>query len=342
MKNKAPEERGGGEQGAGARCWRTRRPPSLSAAGVGRKRRLRRGTPPPASLGKPPPASLASTSPKAFSAKAQPPTRRRATGRESRRPPRRPVVSASRRRSGPDLASGDRRPRLRPVVSANSRRSGADLSSGNGRRSGARCGGTLGFVFDEKAYIKELEKPNYSILRKTHDYSITLKNRIENKCTIGIFSHRHLLDVIASLIEKGWIKNIKDFLSQYGLEKLVYNSILIAKIRGVILISYEELLNEKEIFIQKIAKQLDLSLNEEQIQEIIYETSIEKIKKKISNMSFEKIGNDLVNKETGLHINHINNPALNKWTKVLSEEDVNLIKGRKAYGSYNKFFGYNN
>jgi len=201
---------------------------------------------------------------------------------------------------------------------------------------------SLGFVFDEKAYIKELEKPNYSILRKTHDYSITLKNRIENKCTIGIFSHRHLLDVIASLIEKGWIKNIKDFLSQYGLEKLVYNSILIAKIRGVILISYEELLNEKEIFIQKIAKQLDLSLNEEQIQEIIYETSIEKIKKKISNMSFEKIGNDLVNKETGLHINHINNPALNKWTKVLSEEDVNLIKGRKAYGSYNKFFGYNN
>ena len=57
-------------------------------------------------------------------------------------------------------------------------------------------------------------------------------------------------------------------------------------------------------------------------------------------MSFEKIGNDLVNKETGLHIDHINNPALNKWTKVFSEKDVDLITGRKAYGYYKNFFGY--
>ena len=199
---------------------------------------------------------------------------------------------------------------------------------------------SLGFFSDEKAYIEELKQPKYSILRKTHDYSITLKNRIENKKTIGIFSHRHLLDVIASLVEKGWISDIKDFVSQYGVEKLVYNSILIAKIRGIIIISYEELLNEKEIIIQRIASQLDLSLSEEQIQQIIYETSIENTKKKISSLSFEKIGNDLVNKETGLHIDHINNPALNKWTKVFSEKDVDLITGRKAYGYYKNFFGY--
>jgi hypothetical protein len=199
---------------------------------------------------------------------------------------------------------------------------------------------SLGFFSDEKAYIEELKQPKYSILRKTHDYSFILKNRIENKQTIGIFSHRHLLDVIASHVQKGWVSDIKDFVSQYGVEKLVYNSIIMAKIRGIIIISYEELLNEKEKIIQRIASQLELSLSAEQIQYIIYETSIEKTQENISILSFDKIGNDLVNKETGLHINHINDPDLNKWKKVLSEKDVNLITGRKAYGYYNKFFGY--
>lgn len=199
---------------------------------------------------------------------------------------------------------------------------------------------SLGFFPDEKSYLKELNRPTYSLLRKTHNFSITLKRRIENKQTLGIFTHRHLLDVIASLIEKGWIKDVQDFVNKNGVEKLVNNSILIAEIEGIIIISYDELLTKKEKVIRKIAYEVGTSLGKEEILSIIDETSIEKTQSKISKMNFEKVGNDLVNNETGLHQNHINNPATGKWTKVLSDHDVNLIVERKAYREYNNFFDY--
>lgn len=55
-------------------------------------------------------------------------------------------------------------------------------------------------------------------------------------------------------------------------------------------------------------------------------------------MNFEKVGDDLVNIEIGLHRNHINNLASGKWTKVLSDQDIDLITRRKAYRDYSDFF----
>jgi hypothetical protein len=184
--------------------------------------------------------------------------------------------------------------------------------------------------------------PSYSVLRKTHEFSLLLKNRIEKGQTLGFFTHRNLLDIIASHIEKGWINDVKSFVDEYGLEKLVYRAIILSKIKGLIIIPYDELMENKMNVIKMISKRLNVELNEEQVHDIIKETSIENTKMKIKNLNFEKVGNDLFDKKTGLHKNHINNPQTGKWQNVLNPNEIDLIVNNKAFKLFNTTFGYSN
>jgi len=199
---------------------------------------------------------------------------------------------------------------------------------------------SLGFFSNEQDYFTKLNHPNYLVLRKTHNFSLILKKRIKNGQTIGFFTHRNLLDIIASHIQNGWIKNLKLYVEKNGIERLVNKAILISRIKNIFIFSYDDLINRKEMIIKNICQKLNVELTENDIKEIIEETSIEKTKAKISDMSFEKIKDKKFNIETGLHKNHINDPKTGKWKKILKDDDIQLIKNRKAFNIYNTFFNY--
>lgn len=197
-----------------------------------------------------------------------------------------------------------------------------------------------GFFYYTGQYMEQLKNPNYFFVRKTHSYSALLKRRINKNYSLAFFTHRNLLDIIASNVEKGWIKNVNEFVENGLLDHYIGEALLYKKVKNLIFIRYDELFTNKRGVILEVAKHLNLELNELDILNIIEETSVKNTLKKIDNIGFEFTGENHVNHDTGLHENHINNPNLDKWKEVLSPEEVSLIKAQKSYEKYNRAFNY--
>ncbi len=196
---------------------------------------------------------------------------------------------------------------------------------------------SAGFFHNYKEYVELSAQPNFFIVRKTHYFSIKLKNRISRKKTLGLFTHRNLLDVIASMVQKNMITNLQNFIDDFGVERLAYDAIAIAETQNIINIPYSDLLNNKSIIINQLCDKLEVSLNPEEMDKIIDNTSIAKTKKQIEVL---KIDDKKIDSISGLHFNHINDPSIGKWNKVLSNKEVELISNKRAFKEYNKFFNY--
>jgi len=195
------------------------------------------------------------------------------------------------------------------------------------------------FISNESEYLEWLtNSPHYDLV-KIHFYSPLIVMRISYKKSIGFFTHRDIRDIVASRIQKGWIKNLNTYINDGRLRVGVVNAIRYGQVRNMNIIAYNDLINNKKKTIYKIAEILKVDLSEDTVNEMIEETSLTSLRKKLSILDFENVGKEKVNKSTGLHKNHFsNNPEVGKWEFVLTKEQEKMIL--KESQDYQKYFGY--
>lgn len=171
-------------------------------------------------------------------------------------------------------------------------------------------------------------------VKKNHRFSPLLSKRIEKKLTIGFFTHRDLRDVVVSLIQKGRITDFYEWLNRRKLRKIVNDSMLYAHTKNIILISYDDLLNNKRKIISKISAELNIQLSDEEIENLIKSSDIEKIKKQIA----DRRTLDVIDISTQLHSNHIKDGIVGKWKEKLNEDQIKIINEKSQ--DFMQFFGY--
>lgn len=198
----------------------------------------------------------------------------------------------------------------------------------------------IGFIYNPKEYKKSLVEDNFFFLRKTHTYSLFIKNRIEKGTTVAFYTHRNLLDTMASYKQKGWLDSIEDFVAEGKLDQVVSEAILFKRISKLHSFKYERLINDKRNVIKEAGIALGLHMNDEEIDTVLDATSLQKVKENMKKMVFTVQGNNLVDSQSGLHVNHINDPNINKWKHTLTDSEVQAVKSSKAYDRFNSHFGY--
>lgn len=194
------------------------------------------------------------------------------------------------------------------------------------------------FCNTEEDYIGTII-PNGTIgLIKTHNFSHIISQRIEKGKSLGFFTYRDIRDVIVSHIQKGWISDYNQFFESGKYNYYLYNSILYSETNNILCIEYEDLFYKKKKSIKSVAKKLGYNLSDSEVSSIIENTSIKNIKNQISKLQYDSLKNNLVNSETNLHSNHVNDPTSGKWRDYFNDEEIAEIN-RKA-SQYLKYFNY--
>lgn len=190
----------------------------------------------------------------------------------------------------------------------------------------------------ETDYINKLKIMDRYHLTKTHVYSHLIARRIANKKSIGVFTHRDIRDVIVSYLQKGWVKNVDDFIYSSKLNFYTFDAILHAKTKNMIVISYEELINNRKAVIKLLSDSLNVKLSSEEIDDIYHKTSANYTKKLMNELSYSAGEEKKHDKSTGLHNSHINDPKPDKWKDFLSDEEITKIN--KSAAEYLTCFKY--
>lgn len=196
----------------------------------------------------------------------------------------------------------------------------------------------VGFVYGGADHAHSLRERRYFFLRKTHAYTFLLKRRIESGASLAFFSYRNLMDVVASHKQKGWVEDVRSFVESGQLDQIVSEAILFKGTSNIIMVDYRRLMDDKVKLVTELAERLKVALTQEQIEDIVASVSLKSVKHKMSAMQFDQRGQNMVNKQSGLHHNHINDPSENKYRTVLSEEEVSLIENSGAYGRFRAAF----
>jgi len=197
------------------------------------------------------------------------------------------------------------------------------------------------FSGTEKQYQEALKSKEPFVARKIHEYTLLLKRRIENGYTKAFYTHRNLLDVLASYKQKGWIAKEEEIFERQIIEELVFTALSFKKLKNINLIAYNDLYFNKIEVIRKVAKIINVELSDVALQRIDNETSLEKSKAIIKNEQLvTTMDKTVLNTRTGLHKNHINNPKPNKWEAVLTPDFVATINKHKLFNLYRDEFGY--
>lgn len=196
------------------------------------------------------------------------------------------------------------------------------------------------YFISQDTYYRTLREKRFLRLKKTHHFSYLLNYRIASQSTIGLFTHRNLLDIIASMIQKGWIHSVDDILQGCKLEGLVYNAILFARTENIYLFSYDQLLNDRYTTIKEISEILQADVSESDIQECFDKTSTNVIRQSTAHSTKGRVGDKKVDLKTGFHENHINAPEAGKWKRILSDNDVKRLEKNYSFNLYNEFFDY--
>lgn len=189
--------------------------------------------------------------------------------------------------------------------------------------------------FDEEIKYKNLlANERSSIVKKNHTYLTLVANRIKEGKSIGFFTHRDIRDVIVSSIQKGWLNNIDEWISNLRIKYMINNSILYAKTPNMHIFSYEQLMNSKIEVILEVAKILEVPLTEDAIERIENNTSIKRTKKKLQSIP-EGVKLEFADQ---LHKNHIADGQSGKWRMHLSKEEANRLTDYCS--EYLHYFGY--
>ncbi len=197
-----------------------------------------------------------------------------------------------------------------------------------------------GFYGLEKDYRAKTSLDFIPTLWKTHTYSHLLVKRVNAGQTQAFFTHRNLLDSIASQLQKGWIPDLDEFLASTKLKRYVFTSILYDENPKFTSLAYQDLMTNKKAVVTQLFQSVTGTINEEIIERIHQNTEVSSVKAKIKALNYDQFDQNLVNHETGLHKDHINDPTIGKWKNVISEEDADKIRRTEAFQVFSEHFKY--
>ena len=190
------------------------------------------------------------------------------------------------------------------------------------------------FIFSMKDYNLKTLNTFPKILIKVHHFLPMVINKVKKQKAIGFFTHRDIGDIIVSLSQKGWISSFDDFINSYQLHRIVYTSLLYAKSKNMVVISYSDLMNKKEEVIEKVARALNIPLTRDEIKQVLNEINNGNVPKNF-NTSNEMSKFDL---GSGLHEGHINDGKSGKWKTHLTNDQIQTIN--RISNEYLKHFQY--
>ena len=174
-------------------------------------------------------------------------------------------------------------------------------------------------------------------IKKTHGYLYSLEKRILSGRTRAIFTYRNGFDVIASTLQRGWKKSVKEMVLTGYIDAMMMTSLLYVKLAPVIKIRYEDLYSESTNTVQKLYEQL----HHKEIPTSTLARCIELFSVD-SQLVVKKEQEILKNpdKTTGYHTKHVLDPAPNKYRKILSPDDLDLLMEQPLVREYMNTFGY--
>ena len=185
---------------------------------------------------------------------------------------------------------------------------------------------------------KKLSSYNHFNLIKTHRYFFNIPKLIKKGQVIAFMTHRDIRDVTVSLKQKGWVQNVKDFVFSKDLKQIAFSSIAYARVNGMNILSYEQLMDNPAGVISFVSEKLNVQLSEEQVGKIENNVSRENVIRKIETLKM--IGGDesSLDVSTGLHIDHIKDGKSGKWKELLTHEEKDMIA--KECSEYLTLFNY--
>lgn len=165
---------------------------------------------------------------------------------------------------------------------------------------------------------------------KTHIITDEIKKLIETDQSIIFHCYRDIRDVVVSYINKGWItKNIEDIskLSQNYINE--YNTLSEYSNNNFYSRKYEDFAFNIENELKYIQQKLGITLDAQVIQKIALEldkSNLLKFQKSIPEEEKVTEYNQIFNKTTLLHNNHINDGSMNQFLKLLNNEEIITIE----------------
>lgn len=189
------------------------------------------------------------------------------------------------------------------------------------------------YFINDSEFGHLLENEISMFVKKNHRYTYSLHRRLKKNLSYGFFTHRDIRDVVVSLMQKGRIPDFNKWVSDGRLRKIVNDSLSYAKTGKVMMIEYENLINNKLDVINNIAKKLKLNLTEEEMLQIVKDTDMESMKKHL-----ELKENSEIDLNNHLHKNHISDGKVGKWKDILTSEQVQIINNLTQ--DFLKYFNY--
>jgi len=196
------------------------------------------------------------------------------------------------------------------------------------------------YVDDPKRYSERLSSYAHFSLIKTHRLFSNTQGLIRKGQIIAFMTHRDIRDVTVSLYQKGWIGDIDEFIESKDLKQIAFSSIAYAKMIGMNVLSYQQLMDDPRGAISFVASKLSVQLSDEQIDHISNTVSTENVSLKIGQINLEDDSEVRLDGATGLHMDHIKDGKSGKWRDILSTKEADAIAGECS--DYMTLFNYQN
>ncbi len=165
---------------------------------------------------------------------------------------------------------------------------------------------------------------------KTHNCTNTIQAEFQQQNAMGVYIYRDVRDVFVSVMyrqattfEQQWAKR--------GWKKWLHNYELWTHLPNMLILKYEDVVNDLPKEVRSIADHLGISLDDEKYEAIAEEHSLERQREYISKLKSEshkllKRPNALFDPYTLLHTDHINFGKIGRWKDILTLQQVALIE----------------
>ena len=193
------------------------------------------------------------------------------------------------------------------------------------------------YVKDNNEYIKAVRK-GYKLI-KCHSNLPIIKKRVSSNKAIGIFTHRNLLDIAISFVQKKR-NTIEEIIEQQIIQNISYKALDLAKVKNMVLISYEDEISSVENLIHKILKTFGSNIENDKVSQIA---------EKYSRHKVNKIGENVIsitdakkkfklNAISGFHENHFFDGKSDKYINLLDTSTIKTLANQTK--DLNAFFSY--
>jgi hypothetical protein len=192
------------------------------------------------------------------------------------------------------------------------------------------------YVKDNKEYIEAVRK-GYKLI-KCHTNLPIIKKRVSSNKAIGIFTHRNLLDIAISFVQKKR-NTIEEIIEQQILQNISYKALDLAKVKNMVLISYEDEISSVENLIHKILKTFGSKIENDKVSQIAEKYSRQKVNKIGKNVTTADVKNKFkLNAINGFHENHFFDGKSDKYINLLDISTIKILANQTK--DFNTFFSY--